>query len=524
MLFQRKKSLDLILETAEKRSLKRQLGAFELTMLGIGAIIGTGIFVLTAVAANKAGPGMMYSFVIAGFVCALTALIYSEIASMVPVAGSAYTYSYAILGEVIAWMVGWALILEYAVAAGAVAVGWSGYANGFLREIGFPLPLALTAGPGDTITLADGTTAAGSFNLVAFLVVLLITWLLVIGTSKSAKFTAALVVVKIIALTVFIVLALPAVQSVNFEPMLPNGWGTPLSGVGVLGAAASIFFAYVGFDAVSTAAEETKNPNRNIPIGLIGSLAICTVFYLLVSYAAIGAVGAQPGGALSQSKEPLAFVLRELGHPQIGNWVGDRRDRRAALGRADDDLRPDPHPVHDGARRPDAGRLRQGAPEVPYPARGDLGDRRRGVAVRGGIPGRHAGRHLQLGHAVRVLHGRRRRVDAAQGRTEPPAPVPDADGVGRWPAGDGWLPAAVLQPRLVHDQAVPDLGRDRPGGLLRLQPPRAAISPRAMRCRRWKYRRRPSAADPASRSVTGFPGTAQATAPFLFADPQHAFG
>jgi basic amino acid/polyamine antiporter, APA family len=321
MLFQRKKSLDLILETAEKRSLKRQLGAFELTMLGIGAIIGTGIFVLTAVAANKAGPGMMYSFVIAGFVCALTALIYSEIASMVPVAGSAYTYSYAILGEVIAWMVGWALILEYAVAAGAVAVGWSGYANGFLREIGFPLPLALTAGPGDTITLADGTTAAGSFNLVAFLVVLLITWLLVIGTSKSAKFTAALVVVKIIALSVFIVLALPAVQSVNFEPMLPNGWGTPLSGVGVLGAAASIFFAYVGFDAVSTAAEETKNPNRNIPIGLIGSLAICTVFYLLVSYAAIGAVGAQPGGTLSQSKEPLAFVLRELGHPQIGNWV-----------------------------------------------------------------------------------------------------------------------------------------------------------------------------------------------------------
>jgi APA family basic amino acid/polyamine antiporter len=187
MLFQRKKSLDLILETAEKRSLKRQLGAFELTMLGIGAIIGTGIFVLTAVAANKAGPGMMYSFVIAGFVCALTALIYSEIASMVPVAGSAYTYSYAILGEIIAWMVGWALILEYAVAAGAVAVGWSGYANGFLSEIGMPLPLPLTAGPGDTISLADGTTAAGSFNLIAFLVVLLITWLLVIGTSKSAK-------------------------------------------------------------------------------------------------------------------------------------------------------------------------------------------------------------------------------------------------------------------------------------------------------------------------------------------------
>jgi APA family basic amino acid/polyamine antiporter len=321
MLFERVKPLDQILETASKQSLTRQLGAFDLTMLGIGAVIGTGIFVLTAVAANKAGPGMMYSFVIAGIVCALTALIYSEIAAMVPVAGSAYTYSYAVLGELIAWMVGWALILEYAVAAGAVAVGWSGYANGFLREIGMGLPLALTAGPGDTITLADGTTAKGTFNLIACLISLVITWLLVIGTSKSAKVTAVLVVVKIIALTVFIALAMPAVDGKHFEPMLPNGWGTPLSGVGVLGAAASIFFAYVGFDAVSTAAEETKNPNRNIPIGLIGSLLVCTVFYLLVAYAAIGSTGAQPGGELSQSKEPLAFILRNLGYPQIGNWV-----------------------------------------------------------------------------------------------------------------------------------------------------------------------------------------------------------
>ncbi len=321
MLFQRKKPLDLILATAEKRSLKRQLGAFDLTMLGIGAVIGTGIFVLTAVAANKAGPGMMYSFIIAGIVCALTALIYSEIAAMVPVSGSAYTYSYAVLGEIIAWMVGWALILEYAVAAGAVSVGWAGYANGFIAHHGFGLPAALTAGPFDTITLADGTVAKGSFNLIAFLLALLVTWLLVVGTSKSAKVTAVLVMIKIVALAVFIALAFPAVDSANFVPMLPNGWGTPLSGVGVLGAAASIFFAYVGFDAVSTAAEETKNPNRNIPIGLIGSLAVCTVFYLLVAYAAVGAMGAQPGGALSQSKEPLAFVLREIGWPKVGDMV-----------------------------------------------------------------------------------------------------------------------------------------------------------------------------------------------------------
>jgi len=321
MIFQRIKPLDVILATAEKKSLKRQLGWFQLMMLGIGAIIGTGIFVLTAVAANKAGPGMMYSFVIAGAVCALTALIYAEIAAMVPVSGSAYTYSYAVMGELIAWMVGWALILEYAVAAGAVAVGWAGYANGFLREMGYGLPLALTAGPADSITLPDGTTSKGGFNLIACLISLLVTWLLVIGTSKSAKFTAVLVIIKVAALALFIVLTLPAVDGANFQPMLPNGWGTPLSGVGVLGAAASIFFAYVGFDAVSTAAEETTNPNRNVPIGLIGSLAICTVFYLLVAYAAVGSTGAQPGGELSHSKEPLAFILRNLGYDQIGNWV-----------------------------------------------------------------------------------------------------------------------------------------------------------------------------------------------------------
>ena len=330
MLFQRTKPLDLILETASKRSLTRQLGAFDLTMLGIGAVIGTGIFVLTAVAANKAGPGMMYSFVIAGIVCALTALMYSEIAAMVPVSGSAYTYSYAVLGELIAWMVGWALILEYAVAAGAVAVGWSGYANGFLAHHGIGLPDVLSAGPfwveqlsdGAKVHMVDGITHKGGFNLIAFLLSLLITMLLVAGTSKSAKFTAVLVVVKIIALTAFIALAFPAVDHANFNPMLPNGWGTPLSGVGVLGAAASIFFAYVGFDAVSTAAEETKNPNRNIPIGLIGSLGICTIFYLLVAYGAVGAAGAQPGGELSQSKEPLAFILRAIGHPLVGDMVG----------------------------------------------------------------------------------------------------------------------------------------------------------------------------------------------------------
>ena len=334
MLFKRVKSLDQILETAEKKSLKRQLGPVQLTLLGVGAIIGTGIFVLTAEAGQKAGPAMMIAFVIAAVVCALAALAYAELASMIPVSGSAYTYTYGVLGEGLAWIVGWALVLEYAVAAGAVSVGWSGYMNGLLVSAGIPLPEFLRTGPYD----------GGSFNLLAFLIALAVTVLLVIGTSKSAKVNSVLVAIKVVALTAFIVIAIPAVKDPNFQPFMPTGWGSPMGGIGVLGAAASIFFAYVGFDAVSTAAEETRNPNRNIPIGLIGSLAVCTVFYLLVGYAAVGSVGSQPmmgpdglallpgsaelaaackgSEALVCSKEPLAHVLRLLGFEGWGNAIG----------------------------------------------------------------------------------------------------------------------------------------------------------------------------------------------------------
>src|SRR5581483_2114493 len=322
MIFWRVKPLDKIIETAEKKSLKRQLGPIQLTLLGIGAVIGTGIFVLTAEAGQKAGPGMMLAFVIAAIVCGLAALAYAELAAMVPVSGSAYTYSYGVLGEFIAWVVGWALGLEYGIGAAVVCVGWSGYMNGLLAANGYGLPEALRT----------GLYAGGSFNLLAFLIGLAVTVLLVIGTSKSARVNAVLVAIKIAALTAFVIFAFPAVKSSNFTPFLPGGWGSPLGGVGVLGAAASIFFAYVGFDAVSTAAEETKNPNRNIPIGLIGSLTICTIFYLLVGYSAAGSVGAQPilgpngmpldpgtpemtaacvdSQALVCSKEPLAHVLR----------------------------------------------------------------------------------------------------------------------------------------------------------------------------------------------------------------------
>ena len=305
-------------------------------MLGIGAVIGTGIFVLTSEAAQKAGPGMMLSFVLAGFVCAVAALCYSELASMVPVAGSAYTYTYAVMGELLAWMVGWALILEYAVGASAVAVGWSGYVVGQLRNLlGIDIPMEWVNGP----------SSGGYINLPAVIISLLVTWLLVVGTTESARVNAILVAIKVAALTLFIALSVPVINGANFHPFMPTGL------TGVAGAAASIFFAYVGFDAVSTAAEETKNPQRNVPIGLIASLLFCTVFYLLVSAGAIGSpLGAQPvrdaagvvlspgtseltarcqaivaGGAaepLSCSKEALAHVLRTIGWEKIGNLIG----------------------------------------------------------------------------------------------------------------------------------------------------------------------------------------------------------
>ncbi len=344
-LLGRVKPLDAILATAEKKSLHRSLGAFQLTLFGIGCIIGTGIFVLTAAGAQKAGPGLMLAFVIAGAVCVVAALCYAEIASMIPVAGSAYTYSYATMGEFLAWTVGWALVLEYAIAASAVSVGWSGYFNGtILRELfGVTLPPYLVAGP-----LALGGAPGGLINLPAFIIALLVTWLLMIGTTESARVNAALVTIKVVALTAFIILTLPKVETANFNPFLPAGvFGGFGTGVGAVGAAATIFFAYVGFDAVSTAAEETKNPQRNVPIGLIGSLLFCTIFYILVAAGAIGTIGGQPimgpngipfpagseelarqcampayAQALVCSNEALAHVLRVIGFGAVGNLLG----------------------------------------------------------------------------------------------------------------------------------------------------------------------------------------------------------
>ena len=250
--------------------LKRALGALDLTALGIGAIIGAGIFVLTGVAAARmAGPAVTLSFVISGFACAMAALCYAEFAAMIPVAGSAYSYSYATMGELVGWIIGWDLILEYAVGAAAVAVGWSGYLRVILSGVGINLPSALTHAP--------GTIPFAMVNLPALLIVLIISAVLVIGISESARLNSIIVAIKLSVVGLVIVVGVFFVRPANWSPFAPFGWS------GIMKGAAVIFFAYIGFDAVSTAAEEVVDPKRDLPLGILGSLAACTVLYILVA-------------------------------------------------------------------------------------------------------------------------------------------------------------------------------------------------------------------------------------------------
>lgn len=287
--------------------LKRSLSAFDLTLLGIGAIIGTGIFVLTGIAAaTKAGPAVVLSFVVSGTACAFAALAYAELAASLGGCGSAYGYSYAAMGELLGWMVGWILILEYGVATAAVANGWSGYFNNALTAIGYPLP--------DMLTLAP--SQGGLINLPAAAIVILLAVLLAIGVKQSSQFNAALVFVKLLTIAVFIGVAVFHVNPDLWHPFMPFGWsGTSATGepVGVLTGAAIVFFAYIGFDAVTTAAEETRNPQRDVPIGIIASLVFCTVIYIVVSGLLTGIVSYKELNVSS----PVAHALQLLGI----NWA-----------------------------------------------------------------------------------------------------------------------------------------------------------------------------------------------------------
>jgi APA family basic amino acid/polyamine antiporter len=291
-LFARKSMAQLHAE-ADSGTLRRALGPLNLTTLGIGAIIGAGIFVLTGqAAAQYAGPAIVISFILAGVACLFAGLCYAEFASMIPVAGSAYTYAYATLGELLAWIIGWDLILEYALGAATVAVGWSGYVVSFLKDVGVVLPPQWATAFGTTSQLADGTIVHGIVNIPAILIVLAVSALLVIGIRESAGANATIVIVKVAVVLLFIAFGAHFVHTQNWHPFVPPqlgeyghyGWGGIVRGAGV------IFFAYIGFDAVSTAAQEAKNPQRDMPIGILLSLAICTVLYIAVSLVLTGVV------------------------------------------------------------------------------------------------------------------------------------------------------------------------------------------------------------------------------------------
>jgi APA family basic amino acid/polyamine antiporter len=291
-LMRRKPLADIIAEGGAN-SLGRSLGAWSITALGIGCIIGAGIFVLTGTAAARyAGPGIMLSFVIGGVACAFVGLCYAELASLLPVAGSTYTYTYATLGELCAWIIGWDLVLEYAMGASTVAVGWSGYIVSLLHNFGIFIPPQLAAAPWTEARLPDGTVVQGIVNIPAALIVLFLTAMLIGGTKESARLNNIMVAVKLAVIVAFIVLGAGFVSSAHWQPFIPDNTGEfgHFGWTGVVRGASVVFFAFIGFDAVSTAAQDAKRPQRDMPIGILGSLLICTLLYIVVSAVLTGLV------------------------------------------------------------------------------------------------------------------------------------------------------------------------------------------------------------------------------------------
>jgi len=318
-----KKPISQIIAASEggEHQLKRTLGPLSLISLGIGAIIGAGLFSLTGIAAaENAGPAVTLSFVVAAVGCAFAGMCYSELASMIPVAGSAYTYSYATMGEFIAWIIGWDLVLEYAVAAAVVAVSWSRYVASFLHDFGITLPARFSACPFDTVKLPDGMEVQGIINLPAIFIIVVISILLMLGIKESARVNDIIVVVKLVVVFTFIAIGIKYIRPENYTPFIPPNTGTfgEFGFSGIMRAAGVIFFAYIGFDTVSTAAQESRNPQKDVPIGIIGSLLICTVLYLAFSFVLTGMVNYQ---TMRGDAAPVATAINLTPYPWLQMMV-----------------------------------------------------------------------------------------------------------------------------------------------------------------------------------------------------------
>jgi APA family basic amino acid/polyamine antiporter len=304
-----------------EHSLKRSLGPGALVGLGVGAIIGAGLFSLTGIAAaNNAGPAVVLSFVLAAIGCAFAGMCYSEFSTMIPIAGSAYTYAYATMGELIAWIIGWDLVLEYGVGAATVSISWSSYVVSLLHDFGINLPAAFIASPWQPVTLPDGTVVYGAVNLPAVLIVCALSLLLMIGIRESARINEVMVVLKVSVVLIFIIGGWAYMNSANHTPFIPPNTGKfgEFGYSGVIRAAGIIFFAFIGFDAVSTAAQEARNPQKHMPIGIIGSLAICTLLYVLFAWVM---TGLRPYTAFKDSAAPVAVAIAATPYTWLATGV-----------------------------------------------------------------------------------------------------------------------------------------------------------------------------------------------------------
>jgi basic amino acid/polyamine antiporter, APA family len=301
----------------EENPLRSELGGFQLTLLGIGCIVGTGIFVITGTAAAEiAGPAIVLSFILSAIGCLCAGFCYAELASMIPLCGSAYTYAYSTIGELFAWIIGWDLILEYLVGSATVAVGWSGYVISFLSGIGVPFPAALANAPLDFTDTGHWVASGAIINLPAILVVLAVTFLLILGIRESSGVNAIIVAIKLVIILLFVGFCFPYVHPANWVPFIPPSQGLGQFGwTGIMAGAGVIFYAYIGFDAVTTAAQETKNPQRDLPIGILGSLGICTILYVLVSLVLTGVVNYKQ----LDVPAPVAYAVRQVG-PSVA-WL-----------------------------------------------------------------------------------------------------------------------------------------------------------------------------------------------------------